>query len=57
MKMDISILIPNHSDLRMIHMIESIDYFDCDDHRVELVIVLNRPTNAVRTGGKDKKNI
>lgn len=48
MKMDTSILIPNHSDLRMIHMIESIDYFDCDDHRVELVIVLNRPTNAVR---------
>lgn len=45
--MDLSILIPNHSDLRMIKMIQSIDYFNTKEHHVELLIVLNNPTNLV----------
>ena len=42
--MNISILIPNHNDLRMHKMIKSIDYFNTHEHHVELVIVLNKPT-------------
>ena len=45
--MNISILIPNHSDLRMINMIQSIDYFNNEMHQVELLIVLNNPTDLV----------
>ena len=45
--MNISILIPNHSDLRMINMIQSIVYFNNEMHQVELLIVLNNPTDLV----------
>ncbi|KPI55141.1 hypothetical protein KW94_03835 [Clostridioides difficile] len=45
--MNISIIIPNHSDLRMYKMINSIDYFNNEDRTVELVIVLNKPTKDV----------
>lgn len=42
--MNISILIPNHSDLRMKELVESIDYRNDAFHSVQLVIVLNNPT-------------
>lgn len=42
--MNISILIPNHNDLRMEKLINSIDYTNDKDRIVELVIVLNNPT-------------
>ncbi len=45
--MNISIIIPNHSDLRMYKMINSIDYFNNEDRTVELIIVLNKPTKEV----------
>ena len=45
--MNISILIPNHSDLRMINMIQSIDYFNNEMNQVELLIVLNNQTDLV----------
>lgn len=45
--MNISILIPNHNDLRMKNLIQSIDY-TCDSKKhVELVIVLNNPTDEL----------
>lgn len=46
--MDMTILVPNHSDLRMIKMVNSIDFFSNKDHRVELLIALNNPTNEVK---------
>jgi len=46
--MNISILIPNHNDLRMKKLIQSIDY-RCDSNKqVELVIVLNNPTKELQ---------
>ena len=45
--MNISIIIPNHSDLRISRMIDSIDFHSNEYHQVELVIVLNKPTDAV----------
>lgn len=45
--MDISVLIPNHNDLRIYNMINSIDYIDNENHHVELVIVLNKPTKEL----------
>ncbi len=46
--MDISILIPNSRDMRMERMIKSIDFYNTDEHHVELVIVLNQPTDEIR---------
>lgn len=45
--MDLTIIIPNHSDLRMIKMIESIDYRSTKNKTVELLILLNNPTKEV----------
>ena len=45
--MNISILVPNHSDLRMINMVESIDCCNSEDLKIELLIILNRPTKEV----------
>ncbi|MBV7392472.1 glycosyltransferase family 2 protein [Enterococcus sp. ALS3] len=45
--MDLTIIIPNHNDLRMIKMIESIDYRSTKNQTVELLILLNNPTKEV----------
>ncbi|WP_207694593.1 hypothetical protein DOK67_0000370 [Enterococcus sp. DIV0212c] len=46
--MNISILIPNHNDLRMKNLIQSIDYTCDSKKKVELVIVLNNPTKELK---------
>lgn len=45
--MNISILIPNHSDLKMKELVDSIDYRNNAFHTVQLVIVLNNPTSQL----------
>lgn len=45
--MNISILIPNHNDLRMKEMIDSIDVWRSEKHEIELLIVLNKPTKEL----------
>lgn len=42
--MNLSIIIPDHNDLSISNLIESIDYINNSEHQVELVIVLNQPT-------------
>lgn len=45
--MNISIVVPNRSDMRMKRMIQSIDYFDTPEHRVEILIILNNETPEI----------
>ena len=45
--MNISILIPNHNDLRMKEMIDSIDVWRSEKHEIELLFVLNKPTKEL----------
>ncbi len=42
--MNLSIIIPDHNDLRLMELIESIDFVNSEKQKVELVLVLNRPT-------------
>lgn len=51
--MNISIIIPNHNDLRMGKMIKSIDYYSTKDRTVELLILLNNPTTELENQCKE----
>ena len=43
-EMNLSIIIPDHNDLRLIDLVDSIDYASTEKQKVELVLVLNKPT-------------
>lgn len=45
--MNLSIIVPNHNDLRMLDMISSIDYFSDNSRIVEIIIILNNPTKEL----------
>ncbi|WP_410985059.1 glycosyltransferase family 2 protein [Bacillus cereus] len=45
--MDISIIIPDRSDLRIKDLIESIDYYNDEKKTVEIIVVLNKPTKEL----------
>lgn len=45
--MNLSIIIPDHNDLKLLDLVASIDYTNDKDCFVELVIVLNKPTEEL----------
>lgn len=45
--MNLSIIIPDHNDLKIIQLIDSIDFTCSEVQHVELVIVLNKPTEEL----------
>lgn len=46
--MDISIVMPNKNDLRMERLLESLDYVSCEDHQVEVLVILNHATEELK---------
>ncbi|WP_158642133.1 glycosyltransferase family 2 protein [Brevibacillus laterosporus] len=46
--LNISIVIPNRSDLRIKNLLESIDYYNDNNKTIEIIIVLNKPTEELK---------
>lgn len=47
MRTSATILIPNKSDIRVERMLKSIDYYGSDTEKLEILMVLNNPTEEV----------